>query len=107
MANPQPRLSARGERLVAAGSVVVAPLASRHHAPHLLLMLGLGGAGQGTLAISALPRRGMLLVAPAMAALTGYRLLRHPLPRQRRALYGLLVLLTLALLAWSIGRFGL
>ena len=99
-------MSTRSERLISAGSVIAALLATQHHALHMLLMLGLGGAGMSSTAMSPMLRRGMLLAALAMAAFTGYRLLRHPLPRHRRVLNLLSIVLTLGLLAWSIGQSG-
>ncbi len=97
----------RLERLTASGSVLVAFVASQHHALHMLLGLGLGGAGMGVMATSPLLRRAMLLVALALAAVTAYRLLRHRPPRPQYVINLLSIVLTLGLLVWSISQFGL
>lgn len=97
----------RLERLTASGSVLVAFVASQHHALHLLLMLGLGGAEMGVMATSPTLRRAMLLVALALAVVTAYRLLRHRPPRPQYIINLLSIVLTLGLLGWSIGQFGL
>jgi hypothetical protein len=95
------------ERLTSSGSVIVALLAGQHHALHLLLMFGLGGAGMGVMGTSPTLRRAMLLVALALAAVTAYRLVRHHAPPYQRAVSLLSLILTLGLLAWSVVQFGL
>jgi uncharacterized membrane protein len=87
--------------------VIAALLASQHHALHMLLMLGIGGAGTSIMAMSPALRRSMLAFALTMAAITGYRLLRHPLPRRRRMINVLSIVITLGLVVWSLGQYGL
>lgn len=95
------------ERLTSSGSAIVALLASQHHALHLLLLFGLGGAGMSVMNTSPTLRRAMLAVALAMATVTAYRLVQHHTPPYQRAVSLLSLILTLGLLAWSIMQFGL
>lgn len=98
--------STRRERFMAFGSVIVAFLASQHHALHTLLMLGLGGAGTSFMTMYPMVRRAMLLVALVMAGVTAYLLVRHRPPLARRVMNVLSIVLTLGLLIWSISQFG-
>ena len=96
----------RRERLASFGSVIVAFLASQHHALHMLIMLGLGGTSTGFMTAYPLIRRAMLLIALALAGVTAYRLVRHRPPLARRVVHLVSILLTLGLLVWSVSQFG-
>ena len=99
-------VSTRRERLTSVGSVIVAFLASQHHSLHMLVMLGLGGAGMSFMTAYPMLRRVMLIVALAMAGVTTYLLIRHRPPLAQRALNLISIVLTLGLLIWSISQFG-
>ncbi len=89
------------------GSVVLALLASQHHALHMLLMLGAGGA-PAFMTVYPVIRRLMLLIAllAALWTIKGLRR-RSPQPAAVIALNWLSVGLTLGLIGWSVARFGL
>ena len=96
----------RRERLASFGSVIVAFLASQHHSLHMLLMLGLGGAGMSVMTTDPTVRRVMLLLSLVMAGVTAYLLVRHRPPLTRRIVNLLSIVLTLGLLIWSVSQFG-
>ncbi len=88
-------------------SVVVAFLASQHHALHMLLLtVGVGGAGASFMTMFPTVRRLMLLLSLAMVGVTLYQHWRHRPPPAVRALGLASAALTFGLLVWTIGTYG-
>jgi len=96
------------ERVLSIGAVVLAFLASQHHALHmLLLVVGLGGAGASFMTTEPLLRRGMLLMSLVMVAVIAYQIRDRGRPRAFRIAGAISIVLTLGLVGWSITKFGL
>jgi len=98
----------RREWWLSIGAVVLAFLASQHHALHMLLLaLGMGGAGTSLMTAVPLVRRAMLLMSLAMVVVTAYQLRDPTRPRSMRRLGALSIVATIGLMAWSLATFGL
>jgi hypothetical protein len=90
--------------VVSIGAMVLAFLASQHHALHMLLMAtGLGGASASFMTAVPLVRRTMLVMALVMV----YQLQNAKRPKTVRLMNAALVVVTLGLVAWSVMQFGL
>ena len=101
-------MQTRKERALSVGAVLLAFLASQHHALHMLLLLvGLGGAGASVMATQPLLRRAMLLASLAMVFVVAYRIRDPHRSRSFRISGAISILLTLGLAGWSIVQFGL
>lgn len=106
-AEAAPRTGAR-EWLLSVGSAGLAFLASQHHAVMMVVLaVGLGDAAAGPMTAAPAVRRAMLAMSLVMAAVIGWRMLGRRRPRRMRLLGAASIVLTLALAAWSIARFGL
>ena len=87
-------------------SIVVAFLASQHHALHMLaLTVGVGGTGAGFLVMFPTVRRLMLLRSLAMVGATLYQRGRHRPPLAVRALTLISATPTVGLLVWPSGAY--
>jgi hypothetical protein len=96
------------ERVLSIGAVVLAFLASQHHALHmLLLVVGLGGAGTSFMTTAPLLRRAMLLMSLVMVAVIAYQIRGADRPWSLRISGAISIVLTLGLVGWSITKFGL
>lgn len=96
------------ERALSIGAVVLAFLASQHHALHMLLLVfGLGGAGASFMTTAPLLRRAMLLMSLVMVVVIAYQIRDANRPRSFRIYGAVSVVSTLGLVGWSITRFGL
>jgi hypothetical protein len=102
------RLRRSREVLTSVGPVVLAFLASQHHALHMLLLtFGVGTAGMSFLTMYPALRRVMLAASLGIAGLAAYRALRGGQPRSVRVLHTLSLVATLAVVGWSVGELGL
>lgn len=89
-------------------AVVIAFLATQHHALHMLMLLvGLGSAGTSVMTTVPLLRRAMLLMSLIMIAVIAYQVRDADRPRSFRISGAVSIVLTLGLVGWSIARFGL
>jgi hypothetical protein len=96
------------ERVLSIGAMVLAFLASQHHALHLLLMAaGLGGASATFMTAIPLVRRVMLVVALVMVVVMAYQMRNAERPKSVRLMNAVSILVTLGLAAWSVMQFGL
>ena len=98
----------REESATSIGAALLAFAASQHHNLHMaLIALGLGGSGMTFMRVYPGIRRGMLLASVVMAAVS-LRSIHHGRanPAMRTLTIGFSVL-TLAIIAWSVIRFGL
>lgn len=96
------------EGLTSIGAVVLAFLASQHHTLHMLIFtLGVGGAGMSFMTMFPVVRRVMLLMSLVMVGVIIYQVRdpRRPLPM--RIMGGVSILLTLALVVWSVVHLGI
>jgi len=97
----------RKEGLTSVGAIVLAFLASQHHALHMMLFaLGVGGAGISFMTMFPLVRRVMLLMSLAMVGVIVYQVRDPKRPISMRIMGGVSILLTLGLLIWSVMQFG-
>jgi hypothetical protein len=98
----------RKEGLTSVGAIVLAFLASQHHALHMMLFaLGVGGAGISFMTMFPLVRRVMLLMSLAMVGVIVYQVRDPKRPISMRIMGGVSILLTLGLLIWSVMQFGI
>jgi hypothetical protein len=98
----------RKEGLTSVGAIVLAFLASQHHALHMMLFaLGVGGAGISFMTMFPLVRRVMLLMSLAMVGVILYQMRDPRRPITMRIMGGVSILLTLGLLIWSVMQFGI
>lgn len=98
----------RREAVTSIGSVVLAFLASQHHAIHMLLIAaGLGGAGISSVITSPIIRRGMILISLIMTGVTLYRLWRRPCSWVSRMIDGMSAIVSIGLVIWSVIQFGM
>lgn len=89
------------------GAILLAFIASQHHTLHMFLIaLGIGGASASSMTMFPLVRRAMLLLSLAMVALMIYRAISAKYSSAMRLLNVASVLVTLGLVAWSVGQFG-
>jgi hypothetical protein len=96
------------DRILSIGAMLLAFLASQHHALHMLVLAaGLGGAS-GSL-VTAVPwvRRAMLLMTLVMVAVMAYQIRDARRPTSLRVMNGVSIAISLALMAWSVEKFGL
>jgi hypothetical protein len=90
------------------GATLLAFAASQHHNLHMaLLALGLGGSGMTFLQVYPAVRRVMLLLSVAMVTVTINSSFRRPAGPVIRVLTIGLGAVTLAVVGWSLIRFGL
>jgi hypothetical protein len=95
-------------QVMAAGSVMVAFLASQHHLLHMLIFLvTFGTAGVSFMSAFPLLRRGMVLMSLVMVGVTLWQMWRWRCKRSMAVFGGISVALTLSLIMWSIAQFGL
>lgn len=98
----------RKESLTAAGSMLLAFLASQHHNLHMLLFtVGMGSAGMGFMTHFPMIRRFMLLMSVVMTGLTVWQLWRRQRPAPMRVVGGISAAVSLGLVVWSVYQFGL
>lgn len=87
-------------------AIVLAVLATQHHNLHMLLIgAGLGAAGM-TLLSNPVVRHAMLAMSLVAVGVTIYQFWYHQRELPARILGSASVLVTLGLLAWSVGQFG-
>src|SRR3990170_8760054 len=112
VATETPTAPARGPRrarevVVSAAPVLLALLASQHHALHMLLLsFGLGAAGASFLTAYPVIRRGMLVVSLVVAVALVVQASRQGPPRTLRVTWLLSAVTTSVLVAWSLIEFG-
>ncbi len=98
----------RKEPVLSIGALLLAFLASQHHALHMLLLAaGLGGASASTMTAVPLVRRAMVVMSLAMVAVMAYQMRDARRPKSVRVMNAVSILGTLGLVAWSILQFGL
>lgn len=98
----------RKENLTAAGSMLLAFLATQHHNLHMLVVaLGMGSAGVSFMNNFPLIRRLLLVISLVMAGVTLHGLWRQKRPVRMQVLGGLSAGISLTLVAWSVYQFGL
>ncbi len=98
----------RKEGIASVGAVVLAFLASQHHALHMLLFtIGIGRAGMGFITLFPVVRRVMLLMSLAMVGVIVYQVRDSKRPVSMRIMGSVSILLTLGLLIWSVMQFGI
>jgi hypothetical protein len=97
-----------GGRAASIGAVALAFLASQHHNLHMLLLaFGMGEAAMRFMTAVPLVRDAMLGMSLAMVGVIAYQVRDSRRPKSTRVMGVISILVTLGLLAWSIGRFGL
>ena len=97
----------RKEWLLSFGAVALAFLGSHHHNLMMVLFaLGLGSAGMNLMTEMPLVRLLMLAVSLVMVAVIAYQISRPGRPLAMRVTGSLSILLTLAIVGWSVLRFG-
>jgi hypothetical protein len=98
----------RKEWLLSFGAVALAFLGSQHHNLMMVLFaLGLGSAGMNLMTEMPLVRLLMLAVSLVMVAVIAHQITRPGRPLAMRVTGSLSILLTLAIVGWSVLRFGL
>ncbi len=98
----------RKEWLLSVGAVALAFLGSQHHNLMMMLFaLGLGSAGMNLMTEMPLVRLLMLALSLVMVAVIAYQISRPGRPFTMRSTGSLSILLTLAIVGWSVLRFGL
>jgi hypothetical protein len=96
------------DRLLAVGAMVLAFLASQHHALHMLLLVaGMGGASGSLMTAVPLLRRTMLAMSLAMVGVLVFQMSKAGQPKFLRVMNAASIAVTLGLMAWSIAKFGL
>ena len=94
--------------LTSVGSVVLAFLASQHHALHMLILsVGVGTAGMSFMTMYPNIRRGMLVAALTTAVIAAYQATRRGRPLWMRVGQALSATSALLLIIWSLVQFGL
>lgn len=97
----------RGGRLAAIGAVLLAFLASQHHTIMMTLFaFGLSDAAMSFMTAAPVVRDAMLGMSLAMVAVVAWQIKDRRRPRPVRVTGAVSILVTLALAAWSIIRFG-
>lgn len=95
------------DTLTAAAPVLLAFLASQHHALHMLILtIGVGTAGIAFMSAYPTVRRVMLGVSLLVAGVAAYRATRPGRPRAMRLTHALSVATTLLLVGWSLNEYG-
>jgi hypothetical protein len=95
-------------RVLSIGAMVLAFLASQHHALHMLLLAaGVGGASASLMTTVPLLRRAMMVITLVMVVVMGYQMRDAARPKSVRIMNGVSIVVSLGLLAWSIMQFGL
>jgi hypothetical protein len=90
------------------GATLLAFAASQHHNLHMaLLALGLGGSGMTFMQVYPGVRRVMLAVSVTMMVVGVRSVFRRPASPQMRLVTIAFSALTLAIIGWSLIRFGL
>ena len=98
----------RKKWLLSFGAVALAFLGSQHHNLMMVLFaLGLGSAGMKLMTEMPLVRLLMLAMSLVMVAAIAYQISRPGRPFAMRLTGSLSILLTLAIVGWSVLRFGL
>jgi hypothetical protein len=98
----------RREWLLSVGAVALAFLGSQHHNLMMVLFaLGLGSAEMNLMTEMPLVRFAMLALSLLMVAGIAYQISRPGRPLAMRLTVSLSILLTLAIVGWSVLRFGL
>lgn len=101
-------MTMRREPTLSIGALILAFLASQHHALHMLVLaIGLGGASASTMTAVPLVRRAMVVMSLAMVAVMAYQMRDARRPKSVRVMNAVSILGTLGLVAWSILQFGL
>ena len=101
-------ISLRKEQILSIGALVLAFLASQHHALHMLVLAaGLSGASASSMTTVPLVRRVMVVMSLVMVAVMAYQMRDARRPKSVRVMNGISILGTLGLVAWSIVQFGL
>lgn len=96
------------ERVFSIGAMVLAFLASQHHALHMLLLAaGLGGASATLMTAVPLVRRAMLVMALVMVVVMVYQMRNAKRSKSVRLMNAVSIVVTLGLVAWSVMQFGL
>ena len=96
------------ERVLSIGAMVLAFVASQHHALHMLLFAaGVGGASATLLTAVPLVRRAMLVMALVMVVVMIYQMRNAKRPKSVRLMNAVSIVVTLGLVAWSVMQFGL
>jgi hypothetical protein len=96
------------DRILSVGTVVLAFLASQHHALGMLLLAGgIGGASASVMTTVPLLRRAMLAVTLVMVAVMAYRTWDARRPKAARVTNAVSIVLSLGLIGWSVTRWGL
>ncbi len=96
------------EKILSIGAVVLAFLASQHHALHMLVLaFGMGGASTSLMTTAPLLRRAMLSMSLVMVAVMAYQMWRGKRGKALRILNAVSIVITLGLMAWSVKQFGL
>jgi hypothetical protein len=98
----------RKEWLLSFGAVALAFLGSQHHNLMMVLFaLGLGSAGMNLMTEMPLVRLLMLAMSLVMVAAIAYQISRQGRSFAMRLTGSLSILLTIAIVGWSVLRFGL
>jgi hypothetical protein len=98
----------RKEWLLSFAAVALAFLGSQHHNLMMVLFaLGLGSAGTNLMTEMPIVRLLMLAMSLVMVAAIAYQISRPGLPFAMRLTGSLSILLTVAIVGWSVLRFGL
>jgi hypothetical protein len=98
----------RKEWLLSFGAVALAFLGSQHRNLMMVLFaLGLGSAGMNLMTEMPLVRLLMLALSLVMVAAIAYQISRPARPLAMRLTGSLSILVTLAIVGWSVLRFGL
>ncbi len=101
-------MTMRRDQALSIGALVLAFLASQHHALHMLVLAtGLSGASASLMTAVPLVRRAMLVMSLVMVAVMAYQMRDARRPKSVRIMNGISILGTLGLVAWSIVQFGL
>jgi hypothetical protein len=96
------------DRILSIGAMLLAFLASQHHALHMLVLAaGLGGASGSLMTAVPWVRRTMLLMTLVMVAVMAYQIRDARRPNSLRIMNGVSIAISLALMAWSVEKFGL
>jgi hypothetical protein len=96
------------ERAFSIGAMVLAFVASQHHALHMLLLaVGVGGASATLMTAVPLVRRAMLVMALAMVVVMVFQLRNAARPKSARVMNAVSIVVTLGLVTWSVMQFGL
>ena len=101
-------MGVKKEGTASVGAMVLAFLASQHHNVHMaLLTVGLGGSGMTFIRVYPGVRRGMLLASLAVVVVNLNSLRRRPMTTATRGIVVGFSVLTVALIVWSLIRFGI